>query len=303
MTATSEFQIIEEIVHGLGRWSHAPWTLVGPGDDAAVLQQDSSRDHVASIDTLIADVHFPTSAPAHLIGYRAMMVSISDLAAMAAEPRYCLVALTLPELDQPWVQDFARGIAQAAADCEMYVCGGNLARGPLSISISVHGEVPNDSSVLRSGAKVGDRVLVSGPLGAAAACVRMEMLHTDFVLGDENLNGFQNAYFRPQARLDLVQPLRIRAHSAIDISDGLLQDLQHILQASDVGAEIDSRQIPLFPGADLEDALYGGDDYELLVTASESITGFVTIGEIIEAPGIRLNGEPVVPQGYDHFRN
>lgn len=297
----SEFQIIEEIIHGLGQWSHAPWTLVGPGDDAAVLQQDSSRDHVASIDTLIADVHFPAGAPAHLVGYRAMMVSISDLAAMAAEPRYCLVALTLPELDRPWVKEFSRGVAQAASDCEIYVCGGNLARGSLSITISVHGEVPNDSSVLRSGAKVGDRIMVSGPLGGAAACVRMDMLQTDFVLTDDSLNGFQSAYFRPQARLDLVQPLRIRAHSAIDLSDGLLQDLHHVLLASEVGADIDSLQVPLFPGADLEDALFGGDDYELLATASESIAGFVTIGEITSTPGIRMNGEPVDPQGYDHF--
>ena len=141
----NEFGLIDDITQALGDSATAPWVHVGIGDDAAVMRPRPGFDAVASIDTLVADVHFPMSAPADLIGYRALMVSLSDLAAMAALPRYALVALTLPELGSQispqWVQQLAQGMAMAAEETGTALCGGNLTRGALSISVSVHGEV------------------------------------------------------------------------------------------------------------------------------------------------------------------
>ncbi|NOX49302.1 MAG: thiamine-phosphate kinase, partial [Gammaproteobacteria bacterium] len=137
-----EFSLIDCIVSELGSQAKGPWIALGPGDDAAVIAQSPGCQTVASIDTLIAERHFPTAAPAELVGYRALMVSLSDLAAMAAVPRYALVALTLPRADKDWVVGMARGMADAARLTGTYICGGNLSRGPLSITVSVHGEVP-----------------------------------------------------------------------------------------------------------------------------------------------------------------
>ena len=162
--------------------------------------------------------------------------------------------------------------------------------------MSVHGEVPSGAGLLRNGARVGDGIFVSGPVGAAAACVRNAQLP---VSGD--LNEMQRAYYKPRARVDLADSIRGVATAGIDISDGLVQDLDHILAASDVGAELDSRPIPLGAGALVEDGLFGGDDYELLCTAP-NLPGFVKIGEIVAGRGIVIDGTEVEPRGYNHFR-
>ena len=171
--------LIDSIANALGDSATAPWIRVGIGDDAAVMRARDGFDQVASIDTLVADVHFPNNAP-ELIGYRALMVSLSDLAAMAAVPRYALVALTLPEVAgdtcQQWVQRLASGMAAAAQETHTALCGGNVSRGPLSISVSVHGEVEAGQARLRSTAAAGEGLYVSGPLGSAAACVRTNQL-------------------------------------------------------------------------------------------------------------------------------
>ena len=164
-----EFRLIDTVLGVLGDRAAGEWIAVGPGDDAAVIKSTPGCDQVASIDSLVAGVHFPELAPADLIGYRAMMVSLSDIAAMAATPRYVLIALVLPDGDPSWVQSCARGIAQAAEECDVYVCGGNFSAGPLSITVSVHGEVPAGNALLRSGARPGQGVYVSGALGGAAA--------------------------------------------------------------------------------------------------------------------------------------
>lgn len=295
----AEFELIAEIVERLGRWSAAPWTRTGPGDDATVIEQRAGHDSVASIDTLVAGVHFPVDAPPDLIGYRAMMVSASDLAAMGATPRYCLVALTVPEFDRDWVARFSEGVAAAAQAGELYVCGGNLARGPLSVSVSVHGDVAAGDAVLRSGARAGDWLQVSGPLGGAAACLRMGETH---ITSSTVLNERQTRYFKPTARLDLAGLVCDHAHAAIDISDGLLQDLSHVLTASGVGAQIVSGDVPRVAGATLADALEGGDDYELLISAPQVLPGCHPIGRAVAESGLWLDGTLVQPGGYDHFR-
>ncbi len=291
-----EFALIREVVRHLADRAQGPWVALGPGDDAAVMRQSPDHDAVASIDTLVADVHFPASAPAFYIGYRALMVSLSDLAAMAAQPRYVLVALTLPAADVTWVGELAQGMAAAARDCDTYICGGNFARGPLSITVSVHGEVPAGKAVTRAGARVGDELFVSGPLGLAAACVRQQ----SYLLQDQ-LSALQSAYFMPQARFDLSAVLRAEAHAAIDISDGLLADAHHLAQASGVALNIHSADLQLAEGVELEDALSGGDDYQLLATAGTPLPGMVSIGQVIAGSGVRLDGVEQQPEGYNHF--
>ena len=297
----NEFALIDSIANALGDSATAPWIRVGIGDDAAVMRARDGFDQVASIDTLVADVHFPNNAPPELIGYRALMVSLSDLAAMAAVPRYALVALTLPEVagdtSQQWVQRLASGMAAAAQETHTALCGGNVSRGPLSISVSVHGEVEAGQARLRSTAAAGEGLYVSGPLGSAAACVRTNQL---LPVTADALNAEQHAYYRPMARFD-CQPDILAATSAIDISDGLLQDLAHVLQASGCGANLYAHDIPLGQGADLQDALAGGDDYQLLFSSSIVPTVGICIGELTSEPGIRLDGKDIAANGYQHF--
>jgi thiamine-monophosphate kinase len=291
-----EFALIREVVRNLGDRAQGRWVELGPGDDAAIIAQSPGHQSVASIDTLVADVHFPSSAPAQHIGYRALMVALSDLAAMAATPRYVLVALTLPEADAGWVGELATGMAAAATACDTYLCGGNFAKGPLSISVSVHGEVPAGMAITRTGAKLDDSIFVSGSLGGAAACVRL----AEFDFAAE-LNVRQQKYLRPTARFDLIDTLRGKAHSAIDVSDGLLADLQHLCEASQVQANLSSTDLPVCPGATLQDALCGGDDYEILCTANQALPGMHCIGTIQTGRGVLVDGEQAQLDGYNHF--
>ncbi len=291
-----EFALIDIVLESLGDRAHGKWVVTGPGDDSAVIDVSAGHQLVASIDTLIADVHFPASAPAQLVGYRAMMVALSDLAAMAATPRYVLVALNLEAPNAEWCAALARGMRRAAEEADVYVCGGNFARGPLAISVSVHGEVPRGRAVHRHTAQVGDRVYVSGALGGAAACVREHAFAFT-----EPLNPQQVRYMCPSARFDLIDVLRGDASAAIDISDGLAQDLGHVGRASGVRINIDTARLPLYVGADLDDALYGGDDYEIACTSAGDMPGFVHIGEVASGEGVWIDGAQFERRGYDHF--
>ena len=288
-----EFALIDEIVAQLGEQSRAAWVSTGPGDDATVVQVTPLHEVVASIDSFLEGVHFPPSAPPEDVGYRTFMASASDLAAMGAKPRYALVAMSLPDLDKDYVLGLCQGMAEAANLCGMAVCGGNLSKGPLNITVSVHGEVASGQGLLRSNARVGDLVQVSGPLGQAAACVRLQAY--------EDAGALREAYFRPRARVDLIHVIE-SATTAIDISDGCLQDLGHIAKSSDVGISVFSERVPVGEGAILEDALWGGDDYELIVTAEQQLRGFTIIGDVIEGAGVLLDGQEVGVKGYDHFR-
>lgn len=296
-----EFALIDAIVAGLGDRAAGDWISVGPGDDAAVITPTPGMQQVASIDTLLADVHFPLAAPPELIGYRALMVAFSDLAAMAAMPRYCLVSLALDEsqLRQggQWVLALAQGMAEAARQLGVYVCGGNLSRGPLNITVSVHGEVHAQQVLLRSGATAGEGLYVTGALGAAAACVRLQQM---LPAEPTALSAIQQAYYRPQARFDFVPKLDL-ASAGLDISDGLTQDLWHLCRASGCGAALSSADIPVAAGAALADALYGGDDYQLLLASAHPIPDSYCIGVLTDRQHITLDGEPMDPRGYDHF--
>ena len=290
----NEFELIDEILKVLG--DTAQGGVIDPGDDCAAITVPEGELLLSSIDTLIGAVHFPDDAPGELVGYRAMMVSVSDLAAMGAVPVQLLVAMTLEEKDKNWALEVAAGMAAAVAETGGAILGGNLARGPRSITISVHGSCPEAEVLRRAGAAVGEGIYVTGPLGASAAAVAAQCLEQ---LDDPRTR----RYFHPRARIDAGLALRNAATSCIDVSDGLLQDLGHICKARAVGADLDAEHIPIGEGANLDHALHGGDDYELLFTAAESPPGLAAtrIGTVTAGPGILLDGEPVAIKGYQHF--
>ncbi|MEZ5560179.1 MAG: thiamine-phosphate kinase [Pseudomonadales bacterium] len=305
----NEFELIEQIVADLGASACAPWVRVGPGDDAAVIAVPAGMELVATIDAIVADVHFPATAGAALIGYRAVMVSASDLAAMGAEGGYLLVALNLPQGDPAWVAGLTRGMAEASAAIGVPIVGGNLAAGPLSITVAAQGFVPAGQALLRSGAEPGDGVYVTGELGAAAAALARGGLGQCASVAD--LDPLSARYFRPMARMDVGRALRGLARSAIDVSDGLLQDLGHLCDASGVGVALDSAAVPVAAGATLQQALTGGDDYELCFTLPPGAEARLPaldvalhrIGEATAERGVWLDGRQIPAGGYQHFHS
>ena len=295
-----EFALIERIRAQLG--GDAPeWLVLGPGDDGAVVRPPAGQDIASSIDSFLADVHFPARADAELIGYRCLMASLSDLAAMAATPAWALVALSLPEGDAGWVTALARGMDEAAADAEARIAGGNLAAGPLTITVSVQGWAPTGTMLARSGAKPGDAICLSGPVGGAAAALRQVDLAAS---RPGHLDALERSYWRPQPPFSLAPEMRSHASSGIDLSDGLLADLGHVAAASGVALHLESAAIPLADGAGFDDALSGGDDYALAFTTAHKplMASCAVIGEVASGSGLHLDGKRVDEQGFRHFR-
>jgi thiamine-monophosphate kinase len=309
---------------------------LGIGDDAALLAVPSSQLLAVSTDTLVAGVHFPHSSKAFDIGWKSLSVNLSDLAAMGATPAWATLALTLPQSDTRWVGDFADGVAALAGEFKLALVGGDTTQGPLSITVTVHGFVPDGAALLRSGAQAGDAVFITGTLGDAAAGLRLVQLGetTSQKAGPDpalsprpSALGFLRARLnRPTPRVAQGLMLRGRASACIDVSDGLVADLGHICAASGVGAEIDVECLPASPAlATLFDVkecralqLAGGDDYELCFTAAEaqaesllgdlarSGCGATRIGRVVAGAGVRVvdhDGMVVAPvrSGWEHF--
>ncbi|RBW48180.1 thiamine-phosphate kinase [Marinobacter sp. F3R11] len=319
-----EFELIRQFFMPLARL-HGPHSIiVGPGDDCAIQRVPSGSDLVFSLDTLVEGVHFPFHYRPDYLGWRALAVATSDLAAMGADPTSYTLALTLPEADESWLRGFACGLGKAADAFGLVLAGGDTTRGPLALSLQVHGLIPRGAAILRSGARPGDLVAVSGTLGDAGAA--LDYLGAQACSDPQSFSADEafvlKRYHHPEPRLELGAGLRGLATAAIDISDGLLADLSHILEASSVGANIEVARIPVsaalkrLKGTGARDyALHSGDDYELCVTIPEANwTGappslkqqFTVIGVIEEAPGLRLDGAAVVSEsdtlGFDHFR-
>ena len=294
-----EFTLIERIRAQLG--GDAPeWLVLGPGDDGAVVRPPAGQDIASSIDSFLADVHFPARADAELIGYRCLMASLSDLAAMAATPAWALVALSLPEGDAGWVTALARGMDEAATAAGARIAGGNLAAGPLTITVSVQGWVPAGAMLARSGAKPGDAICLSGPVGGAAAALKQIDLAAS---KPGQLSPLERSYWRPQPPFSLAPELRSHASSGIDLSDGLLADLGHVAAASGVALHLESAAIPLAEGAGLDDALSGGDDYALAFTTAHKplMARRAVIGEVASGSGLHLDGKLIDERGFRHF--
>jgi thiamine-monophosphate kinase len=309
-----EFELIRRYFQPLADGTGQDQLLLGPGDDCAIQRVSPGLDLVFSVDTLVEGVHFPSDYSPDYLGWRALAVAVSDLAAMGASPVCFTLALTLPDSNQGWLKPFSEGLARASKAFSIALAGGDTTRGPLTISIQVHGTVESGRALYRSGAKPGDLICVSGTLGAAGAA--LDYLAAPAPSPDQL--ALLSRYHFPEPRLSLGQQLAGRASSAIDISDGLLADLGHILDASGVGARIDTGRIPIMAelvalkGENARDlALGAGDDYELCITIPPETFGtldasvareLTVIGEITSEPGLQLSG-PVsgVIQGYEHF--
>jgi len=300
---------------------------IGIGDDAAVLAVPAGQELAVAIDTLVEGVHFPRGTAAVDIGWKALAVNLSDLAAMGASPAWALLALTLPDADAAFVEGFAEGFAKLAQSHRLALVGGDTTRGPLSISVAVHGFVPPGKALIRAGARVGDAVLVTGTLGDAAAGLHALQHPLDDGDGRNGLRDYLIERLNlPSPRLSAGAALRGQASACIDISDGLLADLNHICVASGVGAEIDAALLPrssalmaLYDEASaLQFALSGGDDYELCFSVpaqrvadvqadlSRIGCGVTRIGRIVEGTGVRVrgvDGEWLVTDrpGWEHF--
>jgi thiamine-monophosphate kinase len=255
--------------------------VLGNGDDCALLK--STQNLALSIDTLVLGTHFTDQISPFDLGARAVAVNLSDCAAMGAKPLAFLLALTLPELNAHWLELFSAGLFAQADVFAMPLIGGNTTRGPLSITIQIMGEV--EQAFKRSDAQVGDDIYVSGILGAAA--------------------------LKLSPRVDLGLALRGIAHAAIDVSDGLIQDLSHVLDASHCGAALFSKQIPCHDT--LEKALYHGEDYELCFTAPIDQRGAIInlsehlklpltrIGHIVAEPVFLMDNQAIQVKGWQHF--
>ena len=303
----------------------------GIGDDAAVLAVPAGHELVVAVDTLVAGVHFPGATSARDLGWKALAVNLSDLAAMGATPAWALLALTLPEPDRGFAAALAEGFHELAAQHGVALVGGDTTRGPLSLTVTVHGFVPSQRALLRSGAAAGDLVFVTGTLGDAAAGLRCldprdPQAHALFHAPGDTREHLLARLNRPTPRIAAGHALRGVATACIDVSDGLLADLGHVARASAVGIEVELEALPassallaLFD-ADAREALQaaGGDDYELAFTApparerdllrdlARSGCGATRIGRVVAGEGVRLLDAARVPvslrrRGWDHF--
>lgn len=298
------------------------------GDDASIIDIPHGYQLVQSIDTQVADVHFPAQAPACLIAQRALRCAISDLAAMGARPQAFHLALSLPkQTTQQWLESFSSGLRDCAQEYRIDLIGGDTTSSPtLTITLQVQGLVPSHKALQRNQAQIGDDIWLSGEIGRSAAALSSILSNpTALINNDKNL---ASAYYYPDAQVALGQKLIGLANSAMDISDGLLQDASHISKASQVTLDIESQSIPLneisvnqFGRPDaLQFALTGGDDYQLLFTAPASAyskieeLGCTKIGRVIplcdnknnkqiETQWVLLDGESVQNKtlGYQHF--
>lgn len=288
--------------------------ILGPGDDCALLDWDEAHYLAVSTDTFIEDVHFPAQTSAYDIGFKALAVNLSDLAAMGAQPLWFTLALTLPSANESWLQAFSAGLFDMASRFNTALIGGDTTRGLLSITVTVMGRVAKKHALCRHTAKLGDGIYVSGDLGEA----HLGLLHQQkkIQLAQEDQAPVLDRLNKPVPLIELGCSLLGRAHAAIDLSDGLAGDLRHICNASGVGAEIDCAALPisdrisryLSREAALRAALIGGDDYELCFTAPAEFEPTVKecrvtkIGRIVAGNKIRWLGfDADNLQAYDHF--
>jgi len=314
-----EFAIIDRYFLNIG-WQEADSVILGPGDDCAVMSVPQGQELCVSTDTLVEGVHFPLDCSGSIVATRSFAASVSDLAAMGAAPYAFTGALTMPRVDHGWLSDFSSQLSNLSIEYQLPLVGGNLSRGPLSLTFTVLGLTPVGEAIQRRGAAPGDDVYVTGYPGEAGAGLLLSGAAAD------EFSSLIDAYQSPRPRIEVGLALRSHASAAIDISDGLLADLNHLTDSSDVGAEIDVSSIPLSHAllkyTSRETALMlactAGDDYELCFSASgkqrsniENISVAIgiritRIGSIVEGQGVKLTGDisdlpEISKMGYEHF--
>ena len=319
--ALSEFALIDRYFRNCG--VKRADVRLGVGDDAALLDSPADCDLVAAIDTLVDGVHFPHGCPAASVGHRVLAVNLSDLAAMGARPTWALLALTLPNIDEDWLEEFAAGFSALARSHDVALVGGDTTSGPLCATVQILGHVPRSQGLLRSGARPGDLVFVSGTPGDAAAGLAVEQGRLP--AATEVTSYLRKRFLYPSPRMALGKSLRGHASACIDVSDGLLGDVGKLAQASGCGVELSYRDLPVSEElvAAVGDerarelALTGGDDYELcFAVRPENVGklrqelpperwGYSPIGTVREASGAVVMRDGNVMEfshsGYDHF--
>ena len=313
----SEFQLISQY---FGRQSHHEGVMLGIGDDAALLQIPTGEVLVATTDTFISGRHFPENTHPFAICHKALAVNLSDLAAMGATPRWFLLALTLPDCHELFLSEFSRGLFNLAKNSRVALVGGDTTKGALSITITALGSIPFNQALTRHNARVGDGIYVSGTIGDAGLGLQVTLGKKPNALRDDFAQYVKGRLDFPQPRLQLGLALRGLASACLDVSDGLAQDLNHILQASHVGADIELEKLPLsvaLKSLAIDEAwqlaLTSGDDYELCFTLSDDAFAklpvldvpITRIGTISQACGLRFshygNAKTMNVSGYQHF--
>lgn len=321
-----EFALIKRYFQASDEEGAETTVELGIGDDCALLTAPDSGVIAVSMDTLVEGVHFPVDVPADMLAERSLRVNLSDLAAMGAKPLWMTLALTLPEVDTDWLQQFSQGLSRVAKKFGVSLVGGDTTRGPLAITIQVHGVVEPELALRRSNARVGDRIFVTGPLGDGAAGLEV-ISESPLVktLSEDHRAYLRACFYQPEPRLKEGLALLGIANAAIDISDGLLADLGHICNRSGVGADVEVGSLPISESAALlagrqkqiDWALSGGDDYELCFTVSPSnlerlakkveagLIQPVEIGQIIRGSVVKcisgVNTYTPEKRGYNHF--
>ena len=312
-----EFEIIQRYFASLS--DQPDYVIAGPGDDCAIVDVPAGVELCVSTDTLIAGVHFLSDAIPEVIAHRSLCANLSDLAAMGAIPYGFTLALTLPSEDEQWLSAYSAHLRDLGRTYAIPLIGGNLARGSLSLTITVMGTTPKGQALRRSGASVGDDIYVSGTLGDAAGGLRQ--LQQD----PRAASALVDRYHYPTPRLDVGEALLGVASAAIDVSDGLMADLGHLCGSSQVAGEVKVDAVPLsaallelFPNEARAFALGEGDDYELCFTAPASLrdaiahiaastgVGITRIGAVTIGAGVRLLDDAgcaitVAKAGYQHF--
>lgn len=316
----SEFDLIRS------HFTRAPrHTDLAVGDDAALMTPGDGMQLAVSTDMLVSGTHFFPDAEPGALGWKALAVNISDLAAMGAQPRWAVLALALPDSDPEWLAAFAEGFFACADAHDVDLAGGDTTRGPRTLCITIFGEVPRNAAITRSGARPGDEIWVTGQPGCAA--LGLAHLQGTIVLPEAARARCLDALHRPHPRVQAGLGLRGVANAMLDVSDGMLGDLRHILEQSDVGAEVELEALPLSAlleagverGTALQACLAGGDDYELLFTAPSAHRDIIhRLAQALDLPMTRIgtisaergalllraaDGSRQSPArfGYDHF--
>jgi len=308
--AMGEFDLIDRFF--TSRFAHlAKEVPLGIGDDCALLSGDGAHDLAVSSDTMVEGTHFFADVDPFKLGHKCLAVNLSDLAACGARPKAFTLALTLPSLDEAWLEAFSSGLLALAQQHGCALIGGDTTRGPLNIGITIFGEVPKGQALKRAGAQVGDDLYVSGTLGDARWALLG--LQGRVKMDPETLKATRQRLEMPEPRVALGMALRGVAHAAMDLSDGLVGDLRHLLKASQKGARIDVQRMlksellsnalrARAPQDALEMVLKGGDDYELLFSAPQAQRAHIellakrlalpltAIGEVTENEGLELRG-------------
>jgi thiamine-monophosphate kinase len=287
------------------------FTQLGIGDDCALLNLPADYQLAVTADTMVENVHFFADVEPELLGHKLLAVNLSDLAAMGAEPFAVTLALTLPKIDHAWLQAFSQGFIQLAQQYQVDLIGGDTTSGPLTLTVQAMGAVPKGKALLRSNAKVGDFIYVTGQLGDAGLGLKIKQGYIC-----DNPAPALARFNQPQPRVAQGLALRDVAHACIDISDGLAADLGHILEKSAVGASLDWDKLPLSAevqryiqqSGDWQLPLVAGDDYELCFTApaqSQLPDGCYCVGVIEAKAGLRIlrDGQPQTLEvtGFEHF--